>query len=313
MSNSHTRRLQVRPISGQEAATPNRIVIIGAARSGTKLLRDALAEATGAGRVPYDISYVWRYGNEERPDDVLRPDDIDVKARRFIRRYIDQYAEGQPISVIEKTVGNSLRVPAVAAVFPHAAYIHLIRDGVDVIESAMRQWCLAPDLGYLASRLRHVPMRFLPHYGVKYLRSLSARRAHHNGRMGTWGVRYPGIDDDLVNLDLLTVCARQWHHAVTHAQSAFDRSDVRVAEVRYERLVSDPAAELSRLASFAGLEIDAQKLESVQQRVVRGRVGTGHGSLSILELNAIDAEVGDALAELKYERPMPQNHLRSGT
>ena len=40
------------------------IVLIGAARSGTKILRDALATALGVPQVPYDVGYVWRYGNE---------------------------------------------------------------------------------------------------------------------------------------------------------------------------------------------------------------------------------------------------------
>ena len=49
------------------------IIIIGAARSGTKILRDVLAEASGVGCVPYDIGFVWRYGNQRVPHDVLDP------------------------------------------------------------------------------------------------------------------------------------------------------------------------------------------------------------------------------------------------
>ena len=300
----------MRPRKRAKASIPPRhIVLIGAARSGTKMLRDALAEATGAGRVPYDISYVWRYGNEAHPDDVLEPDWIDVKARRYIRKFVGRYADGRPPSVIEKTVGNALRVPAVAAVLPDAKYIHLIRDGVDVVESAMRQWCSSPGLGYLASRLRHVPVRFLPHAGSEYLRSLSARWEHGNGQVGTWGVRYPGIDADLTKLDLLAVCARQWKHAVEGAESAFDRLGVQVAEIRYEQLVSNPSAQVSRLASFAGLATDVDSLESMQRRIVRGRVGTGRSSLAPSELADLDTELGSTLTDLGYPRPTAQIRL----
>ncbi len=44
---------------------PRRIVLIGAARSGTKILRDTLAAATGSGAVPFDIGFVWRIGHDE--------------------------------------------------------------------------------------------------------------------------------------------------------------------------------------------------------------------------------------------------------
>ena len=47
------------------------VIIIGAARSGTKYLRDVLATAPNAARVPYDINYIWRYGSESHPDDAL--------------------------------------------------------------------------------------------------------------------------------------------------------------------------------------------------------------------------------------------------
>ena len=45
------------------------VIIIGAARSGTKYLRDVLATAPNAARVPYDINYIWRYGSEIREGD----------------------------------------------------------------------------------------------------------------------------------------------------------------------------------------------------------------------------------------------------
>src|SRR4051812_20775701 len=39
------------------------VIVIGAARSGTKLLRDSLATHADVARVPYDVNYVWRFGN----------------------------------------------------------------------------------------------------------------------------------------------------------------------------------------------------------------------------------------------------------
>jgi hypothetical protein len=44
------------------------VIILGAARSGTKYLRDILATAPNAARVTYGINYIRRYGSEDHPD-----------------------------------------------------------------------------------------------------------------------------------------------------------------------------------------------------------------------------------------------------
>lgn len=284
---------------------PRHVVVIGAARSGTKMLRDALATATGAGKVPYDIGYVWRVGNESRPDDLLEPAAVAERSRRFIRRFVDGYGGGRPPAVIEKTVGNALRVPAVAATLPDAVYIHLVRDGVDVVESTRRQWTAPTDLRYLAGKARHFPLRLAPRYGTKYLRSLAGRRSSADGRVGTWGPRYAGIDADLREHDLLTVCARQWRHALTRARRDFDRLGLPVVEVRYEALVGDPATELARIAEFTGLPAAPARVRAAGAAITPDRQGSGRRGLGRDELVRIETEIGDLLAELGYRRPAP--------
>lgn len=282
--------------------SPRRIVILGAARSGTKMLRDALARATGAGSVPYDIGYVWRVGNEGNPDDLLSPGAIGPEGQRFIRRFVDRYADGVPPAVIEKTVGNTMRVPSVASVLPDAMYIHLIRDGVDVIESTRRQWTAPADLRYLLGKARHFPPRLAPRYGVKYLRSIAGRHRRDDGRIGTWGPRYPGIDEDLKVGPLLAVCARQWRWAVVQARTDLARLKLPVVEVRYEQFVTEPEAELERLTRFAGLPSDPLRLRSAAGQVVATRLGVGRGALTHDELDVVDTEAGELLSALSYGR-----------
>ncbi len=292
--------------------SPNYVVVIGAARSGTKMLRDALAAATGAGQVPYDIGYVWRAGNESCPDDVLDPAAMDVRTRRFIRGYLDGFVAGSPPAVVEKTVGNALRLPAVATVLPEASYVHLIRDGVDVIESAMRQWTAPPDLRYLAAKARSFPVRLVPRYGFKYARSLAGRRGRERGRVGSWGLRYPGIDADLRATDLLTVCARQWRSAVTLAQQDFERLRLPVIEIRYEQLVRDPSGQVSRVAEFTGLRTSPQRLKTATRRIVPQREGSARAELSTAQLQVVAVEVGHLLAELDYDVPLTRRNDARG-
>jgi len=283
---------------------PRHVVIIGAARSGTKLVRDALAGATGVGAVPYDVGYVWRYGNENHPDDAIAPEQVTARSHRFIRDFVDRYALGDPPVVIEKTVGNAMRVPLVARTFPDAVFVHLLRDGVDVVESTRRQWFTKPDPRYLLHKARHFPVRLLPRYGSKYARSVLRRRTVGDRRLGSWGPRYPDIDDDLESRDLLTVCARQWSQSVCRARSELRRLSMPVVNVRYEELVLDPLEELTRIAEACGLEATLDHTRKAERSISPARTGAGRHALTRTELTTLDDEIGDLLAEISYRRPL---------
>jgi len=278
--------------------TTAHVVLIGAARSGTKILRDGLAEAMSIGRVPYDIGYVWRYGHERYPDDTLGAQDSSERTRAFIRGFVNRYALGNPPSVIEKTVGNVMRLGLVADVFPEARYVHLIRDGVDVIESTWRQWTAPSDIRYLLRKSRHFPLRLVPSYGQTYIQSMMHRRGRNGARVGSWGPRYPGIDVDLAQSDLLAVCARQWRNSVIFARRDLVRLQLPVIDIRYQDLVRDPGSELARVASFVGLKTSPLALATAARRVTSGHDDMGRRSLSDGELALVDAEVGELLAEL---------------
>jgi len=61
------------------------VIIIGAARSGTNMLRDVLCSIPGLTTWPCDeIPYIWRHGNRDHPDDEFSPD----MARPDVQRYI---------------------------------------------------------------------------------------------------------------------------------------------------------------------------------------------------------------------------------
>lgn len=111
------------------------IFLIGAARSGTKLLRDMLGRHPELDAIPYDINYLWRLGHEDLKHDELP--DITDRARKAINRHLQQAGAD---FVVEKTVSNCFRVAPVARAFPEARFIFLVRDGYDVTESAVRQW-----------------------------------------------------------------------------------------------------------------------------------------------------------------------------
>jgi hypothetical protein len=224
---------------------PSPIIVIGAARSGTKFLRDVLAVAKDTAVVPYDVNYVWRYGAETEPDDVLDPEALTEKRLSFIRSNLRNLANANQEDVlIEKTVANSLRVPFVEAVFPNARYVHIIRDGRDVVESAMRQWQTPPNWRDLAKKLQGMPFKNI---GYAFWFSANILKGIVLGRKGgkVWGPRFRGIDEIVETGSLALICAMQWQQSVTNATK--DLSDIkdskdRVFTIKYETLISDSAA-----------------------------------------------------------------------
>lgn len=289
------------------------IVLVGAARSGTKIVRDVLAEAARAGRVPYDVGFVWRYGNEDVPHDVLDPATATPRIGNFIRSYMDRYAQGGatpagPV-VIEKTVGNALRVPFVHRVLPDAVFLHLVRDGVDVAESTRRQWLAPPDHRYLAQKVRHFPARLAPTYGRKYVKSQVRHYVKRDARVGSWGPRYPGIDDDVRSTDLLTVCARQWQKCVESAREALRDVPARTIELRYEDLIADPAGSIGTLLEGLQIPVDDLALQRAASRVESGHAGQGARSLSSKELDQLHVEIGSTLADFGYPSALSRKAL----
>lgn len=281
--------------------TPRRIFILGAARSGTKLLRDTLGEAAGVGVVPYDVNFVWKYGSS-CAHDALRVVEDPRRSREFVASYLDRYVDGtSPPTVIEKTVGNTLRLEYVKSLFPDAAFVHLIRDGLDVIPSSMIQWSAPADRAYLRAKMRHFPLRLLPTYGVQFVKA--QMRSHEATHAKSWGVRYPGIDEDLQEHGLLTVCARQWSRSLEAVESHARALDQEVVEVRYEHFVASPVQEIRRILDALSLVPIEANLANATRRINSASVGRGAETLSDLQLATLEAEVGDHLERRGYRRP----------
>src|SRR6185503_1405135 len=109
------------------------LIIIGAPRSGTNMLRDLTCTLPGCGTWPCDeINFIWRHGNVGYPSDAIPPRLATARVRSFIRSRFAKIARQRGLTtVVEKTCANSLRVPFVDSVVPEARYIFLVRNGVD--------------------------------------------------------------------------------------------------------------------------------------------------------------------------------------
>ena len=280
------------------------VVIVGAPRSGTNMLRDMLVKLPKVGTWPCDeINYIWRHGNVRYPSDEFTRDMAAVDVKRYIHTQFDQLAKSHQLDmVVEKTCANSLRVGFVDEVLPDAKYIFIVRDGVDVVGSAMLRWKASLDIPYLLAKARYVPIVDLPYYASKYLSNRLYRLISKEKRLASWGPKLDDMDAILKNYSLLQVCALQWKTCVNKSEEEFSRIDPeRVVRVKYEDLVSHPHYEFLRIAKFLGQEVTPSILNGVTQSVSIGSVGKGRAALGASGLAEILPLINETLAVHGYK------------
>lgn len=257
------------------ADNPDRrfVVVLGAARSGTSMLRDLIAAHPQIAAIPFDVNHIWRIGNDRRPNDAFAPGTATPAVARRIRDRLTGIARRnagaswpQVRFVVEKTVGNALRPDFVETVLPDALYVRITRDPRRVIASTIDAWKAPPDTGHLRRKLRLFGPADLGYMGWYALNALSGRFGHKRG-LHMWGARYPGIRTDLETESLETVCARQWLSSVRTIDRFFaDLPPERGISVNYEALVGGPEA-LRRIWSFLGVDDDALAARVFSERV----------------------------------------------
>ena len=133
--------------------------------------------------------------------------------------------------MLEKTPKNALRIPFLAKVFPEARFIYLYRDPRQVLSSMMEGWesgkfVMYPNLpGWTGER----PWSFLLTPGWREL----------NGK------------------PLEQLVAGQWASSMQVLLDSLDRLPAdRWAVARYDALLADPNAEITRLCNAVDLEWD---------------------------------------------------------
>ena len=255
------------------------VVILGAARSGTNVLRDTLTKMEEFGTWPCDeINPIWRHGNLFWPDDQIPLERATPKIKKYIRRTFRSIwqEQGRPEFVVEKTCANTLRVPFVNAVLPDAKFIHIVRNGIDVVQSAKKRWRGELEfsaLPYLMAKVKYAPWSDLPLYGYSFLRNKIAMLASKEKRMSVWGP----ISKDLnlsSSMQLEEVCARQWAACVRHTSESLEALPCdRWLQLKYEDFVTDPQQSTSRVLEFLGLDAREFDLAEVTKGVRSGSVG----------------------------------------
>ena len=252
------------------------VVIIGAPRSGTNMLRDVLVKLPAVGTWPCDeINYIWRYGNKHHSTDEFSPEMARPKVKKYIRNQFGKIQSKYAYTlIVEKTCANSLRVGFVHEVLPQAKYIFLVRDGRDVVASAMSRWKAPLDIPYVLKKARYLPIADIPYYAVQFLLNHIYRKFSNDKRVSSWGPKFAGMAEILQEKTLSEVCAIQWACCVQKAEKDLSSMKYdRVFLLKYEEFVFNPVRELQRLSNFLLIKVKRDTVANIVSSVNDSSVG----------------------------------------
>jgi hypothetical protein len=251
---------------GDVAEATERIVfVVGSPRSGTTFL----AGAVGAQRGFVDLG-------EVRPVKASidrwagLPQDAAAAELRAILERVRLLGLVRDLRPVEQTPELSFVIDAAAAAYPQATFLHIVRDGRDVVCSLLEQGWLRDERG-----------------------GRDDARLAYGGHARAWVE--PERQEEFARASEATRAAWAWRRYVTAARGA---PAERTVELRYEQLAGEPVAVAARLAGR--LETEQGALAETLGTMHGRSVGRWRRDLTAEQVADVEREAGALLRELGY-------------
>jgi len=278
------------------------IILVGAHRSGTKMLRELLKKHPDLTGELFEEERIWCTGHRDQMYGRIDPSELTGAIRTRIRKYFYRKAvKNRGKRIIDKNTNNSLRLDYVKAVFPESPVIHIIRDGRAASASLMVRWKKPLDWRYIL-REKAFPLKEVPFFLKRQIHYNWAKFFSGEKRANLYGIRFEGIEAMLEARSLIEVCGRQWLTCVKAAlESAAGFGSDEYLEVRYEDLIRDPAGELKILCDFLKLKHADLLYKPARDYVRPNSLDKWKKELLAQDLKLLNREIGVMQKTLGYE------------
>ena len=301
-----------KPSIPDRVAPPSRritkpIILLGSGRSGTTLLGQILM------RHP-EVAYwgeprpVWMYGHAYRRHHELGAEDLTPRIARTIdRRFARFLAASGRSRFAEKTPSNCLRIPFIHALYPDCKIVNIIRDGREVAGGMLRMQRVGADPARVMARVFETPLWEWPAYVPMFFRTVW--RTKVLGKTSThWGVKPAGWQEWL-KLPPHLSAARQWMRLVeTSIRHGRALPTENYLELRYERLIREPAESVAEIIEFAELPAREELIDYALSEIDPSRAAKTILNLSEQQRHEAEAEMSPLLRELGYLDASPSTH-----
>lgn len=251
------------------------IIILGAPRSGTNMLRDILCQHKSLVTWPCDeINPIWKYGNYNHTDE-LKSYHLTERIDNFIKNQFYEIRNSSLKIVVEKTCANTLRPEFIYNIFPDAKFIFIYRNGYDCAISAKKKKIKQFDFNYQFRKLKYAPIQSIPTLiSEKFVSKI-------------WGPNYNGMLNDLKYLNNIEISSKQWmkcNRSVLNFIKEFPNANIKL--INYEKLVSNPTLLLKEILDFLSPDVDAN-FKFQTEHIFKSSIGNSMRELTSEERESI--------------------------
>lgn len=281
------------------------IILVGTHRSGTSWLTRVFSRHSDLA-CWMEPRYVWSWGNNYKPNDLLSAADARPKVTQHIRQRFEKFVvdEGK-VRLFEKTPSNCLRLPFIHQVLPEAKIIHVIRDGRSVFSSAsdmLEAGFYRPDKlkSRFSEMLAETPVTEWPAHWPRIQETLLSKLLGKS--IPFWGPRPAGWQDWIGVYPQPVILAKQW--AATAMQAVEDGQNLPASQYHrfcYEDLIARPKETMLALVEFAELPASQPLIDYVVSTADPSRQRRWNEVIDSETLEQIRPHLETVLNQLGYE------------
>ncbi len=287
------------------------VFLLGNVRSGTTLVQDLFGLHPRVAKW-FEPRTVWMYADPGRDHDRFDSSDASPRVKRYIRkRFLRYQREHDNKVVMEKTPSNLLRLPYMHAIFPESKYVYVVRHPFAYLSSAEFRWRQAVHLRRVIERFLEAPKTQLHHYAGRLFWDHFRKKVLKTKHVSVWGVRYPGVMDDIKVMSTEEVIARQWARCCDQIEQDIDAiGRDRVHCIRYEDLVANSLEVFTGVLAHFGYEMTDEIETALHEQIDPSRGDKWHR----LDPNVIERclpHMREQMQRYGYESHAPEYEQRS--